>query len=158
MNNLKAHESLKKHIDILKQLTAESEILKHTIEVLKDENYKLKQKIGNNHRIVEEMQLNENRNILENNLEKANSLEMVNNQNELETISKKYRNNVENFLQLYNVGTTNSYDLNNNGENWKENNKNNKNCNNNNQNRRNNNSEKVEVPKLLFILYKKKSL
>ena len=154
MNNLKAHESLKKHIDILKQLTAESEILKHTIEVLKDENYKLKQKIGNNHRIVDEMQLNENRNILENNLENANNLEMANNRNgknnELETISKKYKNNVENFLQLYNVGTTNSYDLNNNGENWKENN--------NNKNKKRNNSEKMEVPKLLFILYKKKSL
>ena len=145
MNNLKVHNTLKKHIDTLKKLTTESEILKHTIDVLRDENYKLKQKINANHKIVEQLNLEENRNILENNLEENdNNLEEEYVNEQLETISKNYRNNVEKFLANYNVGITKNVNVNYNNQN-----------NNNNNNNKNN---KMEVPKLLFILYKKKSL
>lgn len=120
MKNLKAHDTLKTHIEVLKKLTNENEILKHIIKTLKNENYKLSQSIStkNNKEFIQNFNLNNNNEIIEN----INS----NNNNEIE---KKYKNNVVNFLNRYNIG--------------------------NNKINLEKNNNKIEVPKLLVILYKK---
>jgi len=180
MNNLKAHNSLKKHINTLQKITAENEILKHIISNLQNENYKLKETliIQKNKKILShlsnksnkndianffnnnnnnnnynynnnnnnnnnyynnsnveyniENNSNFNRRKLKNVIEENNNVINIENfdeNNNDDEINKKYKNNVKQFLNKYNVveGLDNKED-------------------------------KVEVPKLLFILYKKKSI
>lgn len=140
MKNLKAHNSLKAHIDILKSLSNENEILKHIIKKLKNENYKLTQNISNkNNKILIEDFINNrnnnnrnNNNNLQNNRNNSNNNNRNNNNNNYRNnnnqdyIENKYKNNMINFLNKYAV-----------------------------INNKTNLDKKTEVPKLLVILYKK---
>lgn len=160
MNKLKAHNSLKKHIDTLQKITAENEILKYTIQTLENENIKLKKELSisknkkffnkltnnnnainiqnmfqqniNRNNMLQQNRNNRNNMLQQNNnsmITQINNIEEYNNEiNNNDDINKKYRNNVQQFLNRYNI----------NGSLEK--------------------SKKVEVPKLLFILYKKKSI
>lgn len=131
MKNLKAHNSLKAHIDILKKLSNENEILKHIIKKLKNENYKLTQNISNknNKILIEDFINNRNNNNRNNNnnlQNNRNNFQNNRNNNNQDYIENKYRNNMINFLNKYAV-----------------------------INNKTNLDKKTEVPKLLVILYKK---
>jgi len=165
MNNLKAHNSLKKHINTLQKITAENEILKHIISNLQNENHKLK----------ETLSIQKNKKILSYISNKSNKNDIANffNNNNYNNNNKNNKNNYNNYYNNNNNSNV-EYNMNINRKNLKYINEDNNNNDEINRKYRNNvkqflnkynvvegldnKEDKVEVPKLLFILYKKKSI
>ena len=144
MQNLKTHNILRNHIDYIKEIYTENELLKHIIENLKDENAKLTKNIS----VKQNMMHHENNNSFQNKLSSWQPLSLKHNANNAfskkllvkQLFEKQNANNsfekellIKRLLKKNNTNNTNIKEYNP-SENLEIN--------------------KLRVPKLLFILYK----
>ena len=140
MNNLNTHKKLSKHIETVKELVAENELLKHIIKSLKNNRKNLVKNMNNKEVITMMNNVNSNY-LLQNN---TNQVELSNMLNLRNNIDGNYKNSMAEFSKRYSL-------VNGVGNEFKNFEKNNKNLLIMSDDLRN---EQVEVPELFIVFYK----
>lgn len=142
MENLKTHKKLANHLELVKKITSENELLKHIIKTLKDENVKLTTQLMKNNSKNKEYENRLINNFYENNNQRMNQEIFNSFRNKIAEMGKHRMNNQETVEDINNMKELiEKFNLDKKSHVKKV-----------------NNIEKIKVPKILFIFHKKNIL